>query len=86
MVDTSKNKIDSTFIISDDNAEELITKNRLRDDQQKKKDIAFLKSMKEDRIASMYWKDIEYEERVDNKLKRLEDTESWQITTMPKLE
>ena len=75
LVKTSKHKMDSTFIITDDNAEEIIAKDRLRDESQKEEDIAFLKSMKEDRIATVSSKDTVYQERVDNKVKRLEDIE-----------
>ena len=42
-----------TFLITDSIAEELIRNDRLRNDEQKNEDIEFLKSMKEDRIASV---------------------------------
>ena len=75
VVETFKHKMDSTFIITDDNAEEIIAKDRLRDDSQKEEDLAFLRSMKGDRKATVSSKDTVYQERVDNKLKRLEDIE-----------
>ena len=75
VVNTFKTKMNNTFIICDDNAEDMIAKDRLRDDQQKMEDIAFLKSMKEDRIATLSSKDIVYQDRIDNKLQRLEDLE-----------
>ena len=48
-----KKNMNDTFLITDRNAEELISKDKMRDRQQKEEDIAFLTSMKEDRIASV---------------------------------
>ena len=53
LVEGFKKKMDDTFLITDRNAEELISKDKMRDRQQKEEDIAFLTSMKEDRIASV---------------------------------
>ena len=72
MVETFKTKMNSTFMITDDNAEETIAYDRLRDKQQVAEDLAFLKSM-EDRIASVSSEDWVYQERVYDKLKREED-------------
>ena len=73
LVEGFKKKMDDTFLITDRNAEELISKDKMRDRQQKEEDIAFLTSMKEDRIASVSTKDIVYQARVDNKVKRQDD-------------
>ena len=70
LVEGFKKKMDDTFLITDRNAEELISKDKMRDRQQKEEDIAFLTSMKEDRIASVSTKDIVDQARVDNKVKR----------------
>ena len=75
LVQTFKSKMDSTFMITDDKAEEMIAKDKLRDAIQKEEDIAFLNSMKGDIIASVSSKDNVFQERVDNKSKRHADEE-----------
>ena len=73
LVQNFQKKMTETFLITDTNAEELINKDKMRNKQQKEEDLAFLKSMKEDRIATVSSKDKVYQETVDSKMKRLED-------------
>ena len=72
LVENFQLRMSQTFLITDKNAEELIVKDRLRNDQQKKEDLAFLKSMKEDRKASVSTADTQYQMKVDSKIKRQE--------------
>ena len=68
-----KKKMDSTLLITDNNAEDIIRKDKLRDQEQKDEDLLFLKSMKVDRIASVSSNDKVYEERIKRKEQRNED-------------
>ena len=72
LVENFQHKMSETFLITDSNAEELIRNDRLRNDEQKNEDIEFLKSMKEDRIASVAKIDNQYQQKVDNKVRRQE--------------
>lgn len=72
LVENFQLRMSQTFLITDKNAEEMIVKDRLRNDQQKEEDIAFLKSMKEDRKASVSTVDIQYQRKVENKIRRQE--------------
>ena len=63
-VEEFKKRIGETFMIADRNAENLIIKDKLRDISAKEEDLAFLKSMKEDRIASVASQDKVYKEKI----------------------
>ena len=71
-VDNFVHKMNQTFLAALPNAEEIILKDKLRDSQQKEEDVSFLKSMKEDRVASVSGADKVYQKRVDDKTQRLD--------------
>ena len=73
LVDNFVHKMNQTFLAAIPNAEEIIMKDKLRDSQQKEEDICFLKSMKEDRVASVSGVDKVYQKRVDDKTVRLDN-------------
>ena len=72
LVDNFVLKMDQTFLAASPEAEDIIRKDRLRDELQKEEDLSFLKSMREDRLASIAGGDKVYQKRVDKKIAREE--------------
>ena len=67
-----KEKEKSSFLVTHRDAEELIKKDRMRDEKTKEEDILFLISMKGDRKAQVGKPDGDYEKSVAAKRKRIE--------------
>ena len=74
-LDNFEMKMNSTLLISHSKAVDMIKNDRLRSNAQKEEDLAFLTSMKLDRVGYVGNNDKIYEKRVENKIDRLQEAE-----------
>ena len=67
-----KEKVLKTFDVSDRNAEEIINKDKKRDQKQKYEDIVFIKDIRGPRKTSIGGEDTKFKKTIEKKLEREE--------------